>query len=356
MINLYHPDVKKRRDTVSSASPSKLLGEILWAKALDDVTQGGAPSTISKAAHDIVVKSSSPAFVSSNLTASDTSIVLARMIAANSPVGVFETMRADMTQVPVHGRCVVRSGTVLAGGTVAEGAADPIRRFAVTELGQTMSKCVCEVAITTESMLQSPELAQAILARALPEALNRAVDVYFVGQLQAQEVGDSSGEVNPSWANVLNDLEELMRLVRVGSASRLFFVMAPAAAKYLARIATENGIESVRFNGGSIFGIEIITAQNISGLTLADASAVVFADGGVELRSSDETTTELSDAGTGSSTVPNPASVNFVNAFQSGYRVLRAERRLNARVIDTSGVATLAGIAWGAGADSPAGS
>jgi hypothetical protein len=274
--------------------------------------------------------------------------VLARMIAANSPVGVFETMRADMTQVPVHGRCVVRSGTVLAGGTVAEGAADPIRRFAVTELGQTMSKCVCEVAITTESMLQSPELAQAILARALPEALNRAVDIYFVGQLQAQEVGDSSGEVNPSWANVLNDLEELMRLVRVGSASRLFFVMAPAAAKYLARIATENGIESVRFNGGSIFGIEIITAQNISGLTLAD--------GGVELRSSDETTTELSDAGTGSSTVPNPASVNFVNAFQSGYRVLRAERRLNARVIDTSGVATLAGIAWGAGADSPAGS
>jgi hypothetical protein len=345
-----------RGKRVSSLTDSKVLGQLLWAKTLEDVTQGGAPSNISKAALDLVTKSSSPAFVSTNLTASDTSIVIGRMIAANSPRGVFLTMQPDMYAVPLHGRCVVRSGTVLSGVTVVEGAASDILRLSVTELNQSISKCVAEVAITTESMQQSPELSQTILASALPEALNRAVDAYFVGVLQAQASADSSGEVNPTWAQVLTDLEELVRLVRVGSASSLYFIMQPRSAKYLSRLATENGISTVTYDGGSIFGIPIITAQEmVSGsITLADASAVAYADSGVELRGSDEASIELSDAPTGDSNTATAQSVNYVSAFQSGMRVLRAERRLNAKVIDTSGVATLLGTQWGVGADSPA--
>jgi HK97 family phage major capsid protein len=344
-----------RGKPVSSLPDSKILGQVLWAKAMGEL--GEIPTDhISKRAFDLVTKASSAAFTTTGMTASDTSIALARMIAANSPRGVFETMRGDMTQAPVHGRLLVRSGSLINGATLAEGVAEPVRRFNVAELSQTMSKLVAEIAISTEAMQQSPDLAQALLADALPEALNRAVDAYFVGVLQAQNSGDSSGEVNPTWANVLTDLEELLRLVRVGSASRLYFIMQPRSAKYLSRLATENGISTVRYDGGSIFGVPIVTAQDmVSGsVTLADASAVVFADSGVELRASDEADLELSDAPAGDSGTPTAGNVVPVNAFQTGMRALKAMRRLNAKVIDTSGVATLLGTQWGVGADSPA--
>jgi HK97 family phage major capsid protein len=358
-MDTNNPLVGLRAKTVSSASPSKILGELLWAKILGDGDLGEVPASerVSKAALDLVTKSSSPAFPSSSLTASDTSIVISRMIAANGPRGVFETMAPSMYQVPIHGRVIVRSGTVLSGGVVAEGAAAPCRRFNVAELNQTMSKLVAEVAVTTEAMQQSPELTQAILASALPEALTRAVDSYFVGTvLQASGSGESSGETNPTWSQCLNDLEELLRLVRAGSASRLFFIMAPRSAKFLSRLAFENGVTTATYDGGSIMGVPILVGQDISGLTLADASAVVYADSGVELRGSDNASIELSDAPTGDSASATAQSVNYVSAFQSGMRILRAERRLNAKVVDTSGVATLTGINWGAGADSPAGS
>jgi hypothetical protein len=180
------------------------------------------------------------------------------------------------------------------------------------------------------------------------------VDTYFLGKLAGEEVGESSGEVNPTWAQMLADLEELVRLIQVGDASKLFFIMQPRTAKALSRAAYENGIATVKYAGGEIFGIPIITSdsQTDGRITLADASAVVYGDAGIQVRSSDVAALEFSDAPTGQSCTSVTAT-SLVSCFQTNTRALLAERSIAVRLVDVNAVASLTGVQWGAGGGSP---
>jgi hypothetical protein len=146
-----------------------------------------------------------------------------------------------------------------------------------------------------------------------------------------------------------------MRNVQCGDASKLYFIMQPRSCKYLSRVATENGISTVRYDGGSIFGIPIVTSQAITSgtITLADASSVIYGDDGIELRSSEVATIELLDNPTNQSG-SSVTQTKMVSAFQTGMRVLLAERRISVRAADFNSVATLTGVQWGIGSDSPA--
>ncbi len=79
----------------------------------------------------------------------------------------------------------------------------------------------------------APVLAQRVLAEALAEAVGRAVDTYFISKLTAVNTGESDSEVNPSFSDMIADLEELLRLVKVGQRSKLYFIMGPRELKAL---------------------------------------------------------------------------------------------------------------------------
>jgi hypothetical protein len=238
LINLYHPEARARRRETVSTNEHKDLESILLCAALNNNADAAAQMAEARGDNDRVVqylKASSPAFDESNLT-SPYSVALGRLIANHGPRSAFDRMALDMTQVPLRTRFIV-SGASIAGDEVAEGQPKPIRRLVTTNLDTEVSKFAATVAITLEALKESPEFAARVLASTLPEAVGRATDAWFLGKLAAEESGESSGEANPSWALVLNDLEELMRLVQVGSSSKLYYIMQPRAAKYLARIA-----------------------------------------------------------------------------------------------------------------------
>jgi hypothetical protein len=101
-------------------------------------------------------------------------------------------------------------------------------------------------------------------------------------------------------------------------------------------------------------GVRVIASQaQASGrLTLADASGVIYGDEGMMVRSSEVAAVEMDTAPTGASAAVS--AVQVVSMFQTNSRCLLAERRISVRVADTKAVATLTGIQWGIGGDSPA--
>jgi hypothetical protein len=175
-----------------------------------------------------------------------------------------------------------------------------------------------------------------------------------LNKLGGEEVGESSGEANPSWSLMLADLEELTRIVHVSAASKLYFIMQPRTAKALSRAAFENGIATVTYAGGQILGIPIVTsdAQADGRITLADASAIVYGDAGISVRSSDVAALEFSDTPTNKSGTSVTAT-SLVSCFQTNTRALLTERSIAVRVVDTNAVASLTGTQWGAGSASP---
>jgi hypothetical protein len=187
----------------------------------------------------------------------------------------------------------------------------------------------------------------------VPLRSRMSCDAFFLSKLGAQEIGESGGDINPSWSLVLNDIEELLREVQTGEASKLWLILTPRACKYLARLATENAVTTLGWAGGTLMGVNVIASsqQTQNRLTLIDASAVVYADDGVEIFTSDQATVEMSDAPTQAS--DTPTATNLVSLWQTNCRAIRAERRISVRVVDTLAVASLSGAQWGIGSDSP---
>ena len=215
---------------------------------------------------------------------------------------------------------------------------------------------ISEGAIDAERHIANPHaiLCEGMIATALPEAVAKSCDTYFLGKLAGSEIGKSSGEVNPTWSQVLNDITELLRNVATGEQSRLWLILTPRGTKYLARLATENAVTTLGWNGGQLMGINVIqsSAQTTNRLTLADASAIIYADDGVEIRQSEQAAVEMDDAPTNASG-PSVTATTLVSMFQTNCRALLAERRLAIRVVDTYSVVSMTGAQWGIGSELP---
>ena len=86
--------------------------------------------------------------------------------------------------------------------------------------------------------------------------------------------------------------------------------MTPAAAKDLAVRGLLNGVNSLRWNGGSYAGVEILVsdAQTPGRITAVDATGLVVLLGDLELRSSGQALVEMVD----SSSQTSGASVSAV--------------------------------------------
>jgi Phage capsid family len=350
------PMLRRAKADFDASRDQQELKQILYYRMfdLDGPFEAAVKAEASGASSRVVeqLKTASPAATSGSLNA-PVGVSLDRLISANAPRGAFETMRPDMTEVPLRTRLILSTAAII-GSEIPEGTAKLMRRLNIANLDTEVAKFGALIAVSLEFMIQAPELVQRLIVSALPEAVSVAVDSYFLNKLAGEEVGESSGETNPSWSLMLADLEELMRIVHVGAASKLYFIMQPRTAKALSRAAFENGIATVRYDGGSIFGIPIITsdAQTDGRITLAEASGMVYGDAGISVRSSDVAALEFSDAPTNQSG-SSVTATNLVICFQTNTRALLCERSIAVRVVDTNAVASLTGVQWGAGSGSP---
>jgi hypothetical protein len=303
------------------------------------------------------LKAASAAALSSSL-APDAPIAQAiqRLIGTNSPRSAFRVMAPSMIQVPMRTTVYCTSASVDAS-SVGEGAPALFRRLNIsTPLDTETSKQVAAIAVSKEFADSSPEFASRILADVLSEAVARSTDTYFLSKVTAQQTADSGSEVDPTFAAMLENLTELLRLVKTGESSKLFFIFTPTALKYLASMAYGAGVTTLGYNGGQLMNVQCIASdsQTSGTVTLADASGIVYADEGIVVKSSDVAMVELDDAATGDSATPTAASVNYVSCFQSNTRAIQALQRVAVRVVARNCVGSLTNVQWGLGGGSPA--
>ena len=353
------PNIRQAKNALETDRSMRDLSSFLFWKmrGAGDTPAEAAAQAKAAGASDFVVeelhrKTSSPASLSTSLSV-PLGIALERAIANNTPASVFDRMLPFMVQVPLRSRVIINSSAIT-GAAASEAAAKPVRRLNLSNLDTELSKSIAQVALSKELLDEAPELAQVILSRALPEAVGRATDTFLLSKLNANNSGESSGDANPTWAQMLADLVELLEQVQAGDASKLFFIMPPRIAKALSGKAYENGVVTAKYNGGEILGVPILTtlAQTAGVITIADASALAVGDEGFSVRTSDVANLELSDTPTGDAAAPT--AVSTVSAFQTNMRALLCERRVSVRIFDTNAVASLTGIQWGpTSGDSP---
>jgi hypothetical protein len=142
---------------------------------------------------------------------------------------------------------------------------------------------------TNEVVMGAGDLAVKLIGRELESRTAFDLDSYFLGQL-ANTVDTSNTVTVVTWPLILEDLWTVLRSIETGARSKPYFVMTSRMAKALARFATENAVESVGPQGGSILGVPILVsdAQSSAVLTCFDATGIAFGEDPVEVRTTNQ--------------------------------------------------------------------
>jgi hypothetical protein len=126
----------------------------------------------------------------------------------------------------------------------------------------------------------------------------------------------------------------------------LYWVTTSKVLKAISRAAWAAGVTDVGLQGGVLMGAAVIASDGADEgtLTLLDASqiAVAVADPPLELRTSSQTSIQLSDSPSQDSGVP--VASTRVSAFQANLQVLICERNFSIKAIGPNAAVTVTGI------------
>ena len=255
----------------------------------------------------------------------------------------------------------VRPGTILldvssiTASSPTEGSAKAVSSLSLNNNSFTPTKTVAQIILSKALIDALTDQGVRALGRALVDAVAVGTDVGFVAALSSAGSTEASSASSADFAAILGDLEELLHSVRLGANSRPFFILPQPLAKALAAKAAGAGIDSVGVTGGEILGVPVLVSdgQTNDQITLVDARGLAVALGGLDLRSSDVASVEMTGTPSGSGVTPTAATV--VSMFQTNSRCLRAEREFAVKVVAPNSVATMTNVFWGVSGGSPAG-
>lgn len=217
-------------------------------------------------------------------------------------------------------------------------------------------KAVAALTVTTNELLDDKSIdgERALLAdllAACAEALDRAfIDRTNVGSAATPASVNSGVTPIPSTGSTLADFDaDLAMAVRqlndAGSNLRNAFWVMPS---YLAaRLALTRGVDGgpaypgLGALGGTLAGLPVITStaaeaevnsDDLSDITLLDASQISYAEGEAEMRTSTNAMIEMDTAPTGATDTPTASSATMVSMFQTDSVALLAQIHANWKV------------------------
>lgn len=125
--------------------------------------------------------------------------------------------------------------------------------------------------------------------------------------------------------DVEGDLAAMLASVSGGAPARPYWALGPTAARFLATLRTPSGTRvfpDLGITGGTLWGIEVLVSSGVGArVVLADAAAIVLADEGIALDSSDVAALRLD-------TDPASGATMETSLFQSDLTALKIERYL----------------------------
>ena len=185
--------------------------------------------------------------------------------------------------------------SAVAASTVGVGAAKVVKNISLTMSDFAPVKTVAQVVLSQEAINSLEDEGLRILGNQLKNSVAVGSDSAFLAAL-AGESGEAQGL--DTWQGVNDDLEELLRDLRLGAGSKPFLIMTPNVAKGLAAKAITIGVDSLRWDGGEYLGVPILVsdAQTAGRITAVDATGLAIVLGDLELRSSAQALVEIVDA------------------------------------------------------------
>lgn len=252
------------------------------------------------------------------------------------------------------------------GYWVGEGKAKPLTKFDFTRSTLDPLKVANIAVVTRELLRDSSPSADLILRDSLAAALRERMDIDFIDPAKAASSGVSPASVTNGASNaassgvdaagVRTDIQTLFNLFIDANNTPTSGVWVMPAKTALTLSLMQNPLGQAEFpgvgmNGGSLFGLPVITSEYVpadsSGaiVALINASDIYQADdGGIEVSMSMEASLEMSNTPTGASDTPTAATL--VSLWQTNSVGFLAERTINWKRRRDSAVAYLTGVNW----------
>ena len=263
-------------------------------------------------------------------------------------VGVADAMAPFAIGMPRYrGRFVLMS--TVAATTVAEGAGKPVRRLTYTTNDAEPSKGTAMVVATRETLMESE--VQRSIRQELQRSLAQWTDSVLLTACNANSADSTT--VSGTFQDFVDDLQELLQIVKGSAQSNLFLVTSPDVSKAVAAQAAVAGL-NLDWRGFDLCGVRVLPsdAQGSASMTLIDANQVAMRLGEISLRTSDEGDVEMNTAPGGTSATSVTAST-LVSLFSTNSVAYLCERSATIEAITPTACATMTNLVIGDTGGSP---
>jgi len=245
---------------------------------------------------------------------------------------------------------------------VGEGAPKPLSRMSFETITLGHTKIATIIVLTEETVRFSNPAAEALVAADMRAAIVQYSDAQFIdptvtvsGTTRPASITNGATTYTISGTTIAAITTDVAKLFAAFTTANIdlagaMFVMHPRTAMYLSMLRTTQDIfafPGLGINGGTFFGVPVITSNSVPIDTGADSYIVLVSqdnilladDGGITLDMSREASLVMDSAPT------NPAT-STVSLWQSNLVGLRAERFINYRRRRDAGVAYLNGVSY----------
>jgi HK97 family phage major capsid protein/HK97 family phage prohead protease len=272
----------------------------------------------------------------------------------------------NLTRVPFRTALVGQTG----GGQawwVGEGAPKPLTAFDFSRTTLTPLKVATITVVTEELLRDSSPAAEPILRNSLAAAVAERTDIDFIDPDKTASAGVSPASVTNGVTPITstgNDADAIREDIRQVFATFIADNNAPTTGVWIMSATTalavgmlmnplgQQEFPGITMNGGTLFGLPVITSEYFTAETaggfvaLVNARDIYFADDGeVMVDMSREASLQMLDNPTNSSATGTATAM--VSMFQTNSVALRAERTLNWAKRRAGAVALLDGVNWG---------
>lgn len=236
---------------------------------------------------------------------------------------------------------------------VGQGAPAPVTKGDFATLTLSVAKSSGIIVITEELAKLSRPGADVVMRSELVNGMAQFLDTQFVDPAVAAVANVSPASITngttaivsagTSAANALTDLQALISqfVAANPNVETMVLLMKPANAVAISRAANA---PTLGLNGGSIYGIPVVTSANVGDRLIAlDAQGILFADdGGVQIDVSREATVQMDT----SPTDPTVAATVLVDLWARNLAGFRGTRWINWKRAATSSVKYVSGSAY----------
>jgi HK97 family phage major capsid protein/HK97 family phage prohead protease len=283
--------------------------------------------------------------------------------------------------VPALRRVPFRVGLVgqTSGGSgywVGESQPKPLTKFDFSRTTMTPLKVANITVLSEEVIRDSSPSAETIVRDQLAMALQERLDSDFIDPAQTAVAGIAPASITngitpiPSSGQQIAAIREDIRALIAAFVTANnpptngVFIMSAIHALSLSILQNPLGaleFPTVGINGGTLFGMPVITSQHVPEVTaggyvvLVNASDIYFADeGGIRVDVSREASLQMDDAPTNTPNAlgASPQTItetSMVSLWQTNNVGFRAERTVNWMRRRDSGVAVLSAVNWNEG-------